>query len=286
MGRYRKIDPRIWNDAKFRVLSEDAKLVFFMLLTHPNMTSLGAMRATRPGLAAELRWQADRFCAAFAEVLAQGLCEHDEGACFVGLPNFLRYNQPESPNVVKAWADAVDLLPECHLKDALVRRARCFAAAKSEPFAEAFRQAFGEAMPYPEQEQEQEQEPKPDKAARASPVGEEAATVIAIDHGPPCPHADIVALYHELLPELARVRDWTADRQRLLRKRWRERAEHQSLTWWRDFFEFVRGCDFLMGRVPARDGHAPFECDLEWLLRPKNFLKVIEGKYQPREGRA
>ena len=101
MGRYRKIDPRIWNDAKFRVLSEDAKLVFFMLLTHPNMTSLGAMRATRPGLAAELRWPADRFCAAFAEVLAQGLCEYDEGACFVGLPNFLRYNQPESPNVVK-----------------------------------------------------------------------------------------------------------------------------------------------------------------------------------------
>lgn len=46
MARYRKIDSRIWNDAKFRELSDNGKLVFLMLLTHPSMTSLGAMRAT------------------------------------------------------------------------------------------------------------------------------------------------------------------------------------------------------------------------------------------------
>jgi hypothetical protein len=56
MARYRKIDPRIWNDQKFRELSDDAKIVFFLLLTHPHMTALGAMRATVAGLAAELGW--------------------------------------------------------------------------------------------------------------------------------------------------------------------------------------------------------------------------------------
>jgi hypothetical protein len=42
MGRYRKIDTRIWNDAKFRELSERGQLEFLFGLTHPNMTMLGA----------------------------------------------------------------------------------------------------------------------------------------------------------------------------------------------------------------------------------------------------
>ena len=35
MSRYRKVDPRIWNDEKFRTLTDNGKLVFFMLLTQP-----------------------------------------------------------------------------------------------------------------------------------------------------------------------------------------------------------------------------------------------------------
>ena len=46
MGKYRKVDPKIWNDEKFRELSDSAKLLFLFLLTHPHMTPLGAMRAT------------------------------------------------------------------------------------------------------------------------------------------------------------------------------------------------------------------------------------------------
>jgi hypothetical protein len=43
MARYRKVD------AKFNALSERAKLVFFYELAHPNLTMLGAKRATVPG---------------------------------------------------------------------------------------------------------------------------------------------------------------------------------------------------------------------------------------------
>jgi len=98
---------------------------------------------------------------------------------------------------------------------------------------------------------------------------------------PVCPQSEIVALYHELLPSLARVRDWTPERQSFLRKRWSEKPERQSLDWWREFFGYVSRSDFLMGRAQTRDGH--FEADLEWLVRPKNFVKVIEGKYENRK---
>jgi hypothetical protein len=54
MARYRKIDPRIYNDAKFKALSERGKLLFFTIPTHPHMTALGAMRAAEAGLCQEM----------------------------------------------------------------------------------------------------------------------------------------------------------------------------------------------------------------------------------------
>lgn len=160
MSRYRKIDQRIWNDEKFRTLGDDAKLVFFMLLTHPSMTMLGAMRTTVSGMAEELGWSADAFRQAFDQVLSKGMAEHDPTAHLLALPNFLRYNKPESPNVVKAWASAVDHLPECALKTRVVARSRAYTDGMTEGFRDAFRDAFPKAVirPIANQEQEQEQE--------------------------------------------------------------------------------------------------------------------------------
>ncbi|MEX2138595.1 MAG: hypothetical protein WD894_05000 [Pirellulales bacterium] len=157
MARFRKIDPRIWNDEKFRDLSDRGKLVFLFVLTHPHLTALGAMRGTPPGLAAELGWSQEDFAEAFQEVLRKGLAEHDQAAAFIALPNFLRYNQPESPNVVKAWASAVDLLPECALKNALLIRVKAFSKDLPEAFAKALPQAFAKGMANQEQKQEQKQ---------------------------------------------------------------------------------------------------------------------------------
>ena len=67
MAIYRKIDTRIWNDAKFNALSPNGKLAFLFILTNPNMTALGAMRATIEGLSAELRIPAEAFREVFGE---------------------------------------------------------------------------------------------------------------------------------------------------------------------------------------------------------------------------
>lgn len=95
----------------------------------------------------------------------------------------------------------------------------------------------------------------------------------------PCPHVRIIALYHEILPELRQVREWNETRRRLLQRRWSEQPERQSVDWWREFFGYVRRSRFLMGQTTGRDGR-PFDCDLEWLIRPTNFAKVVEGKYE------
>lgn len=167
MAKYRKIDTRIWNDAKFRTLSSDAKLIFLFVLTHPAMTSLGAMRATIPGMAAELGTLSKGFAEGFGELIRKGLLECDECASFVSLPNFLKYNGPENPNVVKSWESALDLIPECKLKALVLKRAAACADALGESFSKGlpipFRKGMANQEQEPEPEQEPEQEPEKDK---------------------------------------------------------------------------------------------------------------------------
>ena len=227
MSRYRKVDPRIWNDAKFVALSDQAKLVFFMLLTHPNMTALGAMRATIAGLAEELGWQLEAFREAFREVITKGMAEHDEKGRLIALPKFLRYNEPESPNVVKAWAASADLLPECRLKTVVIQRAKAFVEAKSEAFREAFPQALAKGMA--NQEQEQEQEQKQEKSLGGAALAGVNSAACAADAAPAATSAKAKKNTNRgtRLPDdwrlpkawgewaLAEYPQWTADKVRL-----------------------------------------------------------------------
>jgi len=185
MSKYRKIDVRIWNDAKFRDLSHNAKLVFFFLLTHPNMTALGAMRSTLSGLAEELDFELEVFREAFREAFAKGMVKHDSKACLIALPNFIKYNQPESPNVVKAWVNSLDLLPECDLKNDVISLSANALKGYSKAFREALPEAFLKTYPksMPNQEQEQEQEQELLKKNNAQEVFEESAQVEKLKQG-------------------------------------------------------------------------------------------------------
>lgn len=272
MARYRKIDPRIWNDAKFSALSDRAKLVFFMLLTHPNMTAIGAMRGTAPGLAAELGWNLEAFAEAFREVLSKGMAEHDERACLIALPKFISYNPPESPNVVKAWVGALDLLPECDLKTRVVVRSKDYAEGLKDGFAKALPEAFAKSMPIQKQEQEQEQKEKILPSGYGAPPAEPRPKT------PTIPYDDILAAYHESLPMLPAVRLLTDARRKKIKSRWHELADRQSLDYWQRFFAYVAKSDFLTGRSGKWSS-----CSFDWLFEPGNHLKVVEGNYENRE---
>lgn len=146
MSKYRKVDTKIWNDEGFISLSKEGKLLFFMLLTHPGMTALGAMRATKPGLACELNLHQKDFLKVFREVSRKVKVEYDEKASFLWLPNFLKYNKPESPNVVRSWETALYYLPECKLKIELIQHVKAFVEALPEGFNKALPDIFRKSI--------------------------------------------------------------------------------------------------------------------------------------------
>jgi hypothetical protein len=116
-----------------------------------------------------------------------------------------------------------------------------------------------------------------------------------VDGHPDCPHDRIVALYHELLPICPRVLEWNEGRRAYLRSRWRAKSKpngtgagyttvEAGIEWWRQFFAWVAQSKFLTGQAGVSNGRSkPFVADLEWLVTPNNFAKVIEGKYHDRQ---
>jgi len=87
-----------------------------------------------------------------------------------------------------------------------------------------------------------------------------------------------VDLYHKYCPSLPKVVKLSDTRKKYIRARWKEYPE---LQFWEQFFKRVEASDFLTGRADYGN-RKPFIADFEWLVRPSNFLKVLEGKYDNR----
>lgn len=182
MARYRKIDVRIWNDRKFRALSDNGKLAFILLLTHPDTTQIGTIRTRVSNLADELGWSNDAMSHAIREVKSKGMIDADEKAGLMVINNFLKYNAPSSPNAFKSWCELIDLMPECDLLDRHIAGLKAFVDGLSlgmkkaipNDLLDAISDAMQHANEQPSRIQEQEQEKEKEK--KVAPTNEVAET--------------------------------------------------------------------------------------------------------------
>lgn len=94
------------------------------------------------------------------------------------------------------------------------------------------------------------------------------------------PYAKIRELWCETLPSLRKplaVEHWTDNRKAVIRARWQDQLP--DLDAWKTTFNLVAQSRFLTGQASPSPGRRPFECDLFWLCKPENLLKLYEGRY-------
>ena len=304
MSRYRKIEVKTWTDERFRDLSPiqpSGQGLWFFLLTGPHTGPIpGLFRAGRAAMAEELDWDIEAFDKAFQEVFQKGMAKADFKARLVWLPNALKHNKPESPNVVRSWRVELDLLPECDLKNEAIARIRENLESIGQPYVQAFDEVLcggskkhspkpsdkpsAKAMPNQEQEQEQELNTSPDGDVE-SDAGEQSSTAL-----PRCPHAKLIEVFAEHLPMLPTPKTelWGGTRARDMRNRWKwvltakaqsgkryAETEDEAVDFFVRFFGYVAKSDFLTGRNGKWAG-----CTLAWLMEEANFAKVMEGNFE------
>lgn len=101
---------------------------------------------------------------------------------------------------------------------------------------------------------------------------------------PPCPYSEITALYNEILHSdgMTECRGLSNTRMGYINRLWKDPKDPSigpDLARWRKFFEYVTTLDFVMGRR-ASPGRKPLKANIEWITKPENYLKIVEGMYE------
>lgn len=142
--KFRKIATSIWSDGTFIGLSQDAKFTWLFILTHPALTSFGALALPLECLASQLAFGKARAAKALGE-LAPMLAGNPEAPGLAQVyycKNFLKHNAPENPNVIKSWAGGFETLPEGSIRDQILADLAECARQKGAAFIAAFHEAF------------------------------------------------------------------------------------------------------------------------------------------------
>lgn len=271
MRIYGTIQTRFWTHPDIQDLSDQAKLLAAYLLSSPHTNMLGCFRIPIGYIAEDLKWSYEKVKQAFDELISIQFINRDDTSAWIIIHNFLKYHPIENPNQAKSAESLFDEIP-----DDLIFISELFKKildhGGGKHLKEGFRNRFervSEGFLNQEQDIEQEQD--------ISSLREDVISIA--DNITQCPHEKIIHLYHETLPMCPPVRVWNKTRRGYLKQRWKENQKHQTLDWWKQYFEHIKQSDFLIGKSAGREDKPPFLADLEWLVRPNNFAKVIEGKY-------
>lgn len=120
-AKFRKIDPRIWNDEKFVAMTLDEKLLAFWLLTNSRLNRVGVVLWS-PGLASEEtgidRHRVDTVCHTVCHTLNWVF---DTRSKLVFLTTWWKYNTPDNESALKGQLEDLHDLPKNDLNPHFIR---------------------------------------------------------------------------------------------------------------------------------------------------------------------
>lgn len=92
------------------------------------------------------------------------------------------------------------------------------------------------------------------------------------------PYAEIVDLFHKILPGNPKIVALSKNRKMQIRARWLN--DIPSLEQWENYFNSVLTSKFLTGQVPPGNGRTkPFVASIDFLIKESNMIKIAEGFY-------
>lgn len=295
MRDYAKAVPKMWHGKTFKALRKhpEGLVVALYLMTSPSSNMLGLYAQPVLYMAYETGLGEEGARKGLQQCIEAGYCSYDDESEFVWVHEMASYQ-------IASELKGSDLRCKGIQKDYDALPDNPFLGEFFDRYAEAFHlhgRRGGEGATQPpcmplrsqEQEQEQEQEKKEPYGSVGSADDQPGEIAPGKPGLPNCPVQDLVDLYHEVLPELPKVRLLNDGRRKAVAKLWKfalttnksdgtPRAEtaEQAVAWMRGYFGRARDNDFLMGRGYRSGDHASWQCDLDFLLSEKGMKHVLE----------
>jgi len=152
MAKYRKVDPRIWTDIKFRSLSRDSRYFFLYLLTSPHSTAWGAYVLNDLYIQADLEYTPKQIKECWKECVQRNLVLRCETTFLICFKNWFKFNPPTNKKSSMACVRGIMSLQKCETLSRYCKES-CFL---KEQVANGSLTMFEQVEDEQEQEQEQE----------------------------------------------------------------------------------------------------------------------------------
>lgn len=149
--RYRRVSTRMHNDERFQNLSRpkpNGQSLWTYLIHGPRTVLIpGLLPISLATIADDFHWSLAATKKMWEEIACQGMARADRDGPLIWLPNALKHNPPQSPNVVRSWRRSYDdEIPPCALKVEAGRRVEVFLQTFKEDLTIAFVEAFREGQ--------------------------------------------------------------------------------------------------------------------------------------------
>jgi hypothetical protein len=158
-AKYRKIDPRIWNDEGFRELSAEEQRIALYCLTSQQCNRVGLFVFSPAHASEDLGTLPPTFAERFGNVCQTLHWRFDPGARVLYMPTWWKYNRPDNPNQFQACLEDLHDLPATPLLTEFYANSQFLTNEMAKRLANVAPNVPGNVTPnHPPQEQEQEQE--------------------------------------------------------------------------------------------------------------------------------
>ena len=253
MARNRVIKPKFWDDAKIGRLTRDARLLYIGLWNFSD--DIGVVIGNSIWLKSKIfpydQIQIQQFEKWMNELVINGfICLLSyKGERFIYLPNFTRHqviNKPnyEDLNIPKSLID--------NAKDEITEQSRNTTVSFTEQYVTKI-----------EIEREEEYPPY------NSPQGEEVPS--ESDESDKINYNALMDTFNKMFEgKLPKITAMTDKRKKAVKARSSEHGKKAIM----DVLDNVCQSSFLLGH-----NNQNWSCDLDWIFRPTNFIKILEGNY-------
>jgi hypothetical protein len=247
---YQKIFVHIWDDEKFYLLSKDAKLVWFNLLTSNQTNFIGFYVLKLSSVAEDTGLTLPQVNAAMKEIIDLEMVIHDEKNRVILIRNHFKLHKQDIQTLrqKKGVINSLRALPKTELLSEFQRILPATEDGELIDMVNAYIQNI---------------EIKPSQLPK-----ETQPTVPA----PKIPVESLVEAWNQIcVPLLPQVISITETRETHIKKRLTERPDIEE---WKGIFTRVIKSPFLCG-----ENNHGFKATFDWVLKPTNLQKIIEGNY-------
>lgn len=249
MARIRSVHPGLFTDEAFAVLSCDAQMFFIGIWTEAD--DQGVFEWKPMTLRMRLRPSKDGDVSPLLAELedANSVKRFElDGKSYGAVRNFRKWQRPEKPKarlpLPEELRSYVGLSPTDH-----------------QPVTDHSPKVSAEGGGRRKEE---------DEGGKDSPLSDAPDEVVAA-----------VEAWNDLAEDvgLSRVQVVSVSRRKKTTARL---SEIGGLPGWDSLLAIIRQSPHLLGKTPPKDGEGPWACDFDWLIEPRNTIKVMEGKYLRR----